>query len=212
MAMELTHVRFAHDLKRVLYVQDESAYYAGAVYPDSRYLTNIDRSLTHGGKSPGNPFAPGLSDFEKGWATHLFYDRKAHPQYVSLSPWSMEEAQQGNSVWQFMSAVKMVEDLQSYDAMNGETQMIFFLSFQIYPNNEPPQIMKMYSDIQKTLYQKKPTFEDYRIFWNNLSGESDVIDSIMEYTKSFLDDDVIQQKIKAIYPRVLDEILGSHKR
>src|SRR3989338_4047671 len=211
MAMELTHIRFAHDLKQVLHVQNESSYYAGAVYPDSRYMTKIDRSLTHGAKSPNDPFTPGLSDFEKGWATHLSYDRKAHPQYVTLSPWSMEEAQQGNPVWQFMSAVKIVEDLQSYEAMNGEVQMILSLSFPVHPNNESPQIMQNYSDIQKTLYQVKPTLKDYRIFWNNLSGESDVIDSIIKYTKSFLHDDVIQQKIKAIYPRVLDEILGSRE-
>ena len=209
MAMELTHVRFAQDLKEVLNVQDDAAYYAGAVYPDSRYSTNIDRSLTHGGNSPNNPFTPGLSDFEKGWATHLSYDRNAHPRYVALSPWSIEQAQQGNQVWQFMSAIKIVEDLQSYDAMNGEVQLILSLSFPVYPNNEPPQTMQKYSEIQKTLYQVKPTLNDYRILWKNLSGESDVIDSIMEYTKNFLDDDVIQQKIKAVYPRVLDEILNS---
>ncbi|HAU66333.1 MAG: hypothetical protein UT30_C0001G0009 [Candidatus Uhrbacteria bacterium GW2011_GWF2_39_13] len=210
MAMELTHIRFAHDLKQVLHVQNESFYYAGAVYPDSRYITNIDRSLTHGGKSPNDPFTPGLSDFEKGWATHLFYDRKAHPQYVPLSPWSMEEAQQGNHVWQFMSAVKIVEDLQSYDVMNGKIGMILNISFPIYPSNEDPQTMQKYSDIQKTLYHVKPTLEDYRIFWNNLSRESGVIDSIMEYAKNLLHNDMIQQKIKVIYPMVLDEILRIH--
>ncbi|MBI2473359.1 hypothetical protein HYV70_02290 [Candidatus Uhrbacteria bacterium] len=209
MAMELTHVRFAQDLKEVLNVQDDAAYYAGAVYPDSRYLTKIDRSLTHGGNSPRDPFTPGLSDFEKGWATHLFYDRNAHPQYIALSPYSIEEAQQGNRVWQFMSAAKIVEDLQSYSVMNGNVEMMLNLSFPVYPNNEDSQIMRTYSAIQKTLYGHPPKIKDYRLFWTNLNGQSDVIDAVMKCTRDLLDNDDARQRIQTIYSSVLNEILNN---
>ncbi|MFH1835317.1 MAG: hypothetical protein ABH851_03910 [Methanobacteriota archaeon] len=63
MALELTHVLFARDLKDKLNVQNEAEYYAGTVYPDSRYTTGIQRDKTHV-KAPLDPFVEGLDDFE----------------------------------------------------------------------------------------------------------------------------------------------------
>jgi hypothetical protein len=207
MAMELTHVRFARDLKDRLEVVDEAAYYAGTIYPDSRYMTKIDRHLTHAGESPQDPFATGLSDFEKGWATHLTYDRLAHPQYVGLSPWPEEKTQQGNHVWQFISAAKVVEDLQSYQSMNGNVGAILEIEFLQRPNEEDPTVMKAYAQIQRTLYQQQPTLDHYRQFWETLSSDSTVIDGVMKNVEEILNNDSMQECIREIYAHVLQEVV-----
>lgn len=208
MAMELTHVRFARDLKDRLKIEDESAYYAGTIYPDSRYMTKINRNLTHAGESPQDPFAQGLTDFEKGWATHLLYDRLAHPQYVQLSPWPDEKTQPGNQVWQFVSAAKVVEDLQSYEAMGGNVGMILNIDFQQRPNDEDPTIMHAYAQIQKTLYQQPPTLEHYRNFWVTLSSNTLVIDGVMKHVQEIRANEQMCDKICDIYQQV-QSIVGA---
>ena len=47
MALEATHIRFAFDLKDVYDVSDIDAFVSGSIYPDSRYVTGIDRLATH---------------------------------------------------------------------------------------------------------------------------------------------------------------------
>lgn len=200
--MELTHVRFARDLKDRLGVEDESAYYAGTIYPDSRYMTKIDRGLTHAGSSPRDPFLDGLTDFEKGWATHLLYDRLAHPQYVQLSPWLNEKTEQGNHVWQFISAAKVVEDMQSYQAMEGDVAMILDIDFKQRPNDEDPAIMRAYAQIQKTLYQQQPTIDHYRNFWVTLSSNTVVIDGVMKHVEEIQADERMCDKVSLIYQQV----------
>lgn len=206
MAMELTHIRFARDLKSRLHIRDESAYYAGAIYPDSRYVTKIDRHLTHGGSSPQDPFIGGLSDFEKGWATHLTYDRLAHLQYTALSPWPNEKIEQGNRIWRFISAAKVVEDMQSYQAMNGDIRIILEINFFDRPNNEDLAVLKAYTDIQRTLYQQPPNLDNYRDFLLTLSLNIEVISGVMKYVVEILDDVSIQENIQRIYKHVVDEL------
>jgi len=206
--MELTHVRFARDLKGRLGIEDESAYYAGTIYPDSRYMTKIDRHLTHAGASPQDPFVDGLTDFEKGWATHLMYDRLAHPQYVQLSPWPEEKAGPGNRVWQFISAAKVVEDMQSYQAIDGDVAMILNIDFDERPHNEDLSIMRAYAEIQKTLYKQPPTLDHYRNFWVTLSSNVVVIEGVMKYVEEMLSNDALQENIRGIYAQCSIKIIN----
>jgi len=206
MAMELTHVRFANDLKEKLQVHDESAYYAGAIYPDSRYITGIDRAKTHGASSPQDPFASGLSDFEKGWATHLLYDRLGHPYYFALDSYDESDVAQGNHVWQFISAAKVVEDMLSYKKMGELAKVMLSITFPVHPNDEDVAGMKRYCAIQKDLYLQEPGFNEYRNFWLELSDDEGVIHPVMNHTKRLLDDEDMRGKIEAIYPSVLREV------
>ena len=47
MALEATHIRFALDLKDKYQVKDLEKYISGTIYPDSRYVSEIGRELTH---------------------------------------------------------------------------------------------------------------------------------------------------------------------
>ena len=48
MALPATHIRFAAALCERLGVADLPAFFSGTLYPDSRWLTGVDRQRTHG--------------------------------------------------------------------------------------------------------------------------------------------------------------------
>lgn len=68
MSLEATHIRFALDLKDEYKIKDIKKYISGTVYPDSRYITGIDRNLTHYNDILKPEFAK--DDFKKGWQVH----------------------------------------------------------------------------------------------------------------------------------------------
>ena len=47
MGLEATHIRFALDLKEDLDAKDLNKYLSGAIYPDSRHVTKLERKVTH---------------------------------------------------------------------------------------------------------------------------------------------------------------------
>lgn len=118
MAFEATHVRFALDLADALRIQNVQTYLSGCVYPDSRYITRISRELTHGPL----PSVDGATDFEKGMLTHHWYDELVGPKYMEHSSWPGPVKGMGEA-WMYMTAVKLVEDQQSYDALRDGTSV-----------------------------------------------------------------------------------------
>lgn len=202
--MEVTHIRFARALKEVLGVTDENAYYCGAIYPDSRYLSKLPRRSTHGDHCP-RLGQENLSDFEKGWATHLFYDETSHDQLLSLTLCPEGELSQGSLVWQFISAAKVVEDMQSYEQLGLDAQRITTLSFEEFPNEEEASLLKEYLGIQKELYADVPDIDAYRRFWKRLAGDSPVIEPVMQFVQDLLSNDVYQEEVRQMYEYVLDQ-------
>ncbi len=72
MSLIATHIRFAINLKDIYHVQDIEKYIAGTVYPNSRYVTKIDRKLTHNNNILRPTFTK--DDFKKGWQVHQICD------------------------------------------------------------------------------------------------------------------------------------------
>lgn len=158
MAFQATHVRFAHDLKELLQVQDESAYYTGSVYPDSRYLTEIARHLTH----TETPYHVHLSDFEKGWHTHLMYDRLVGARYLPAIHWQGEAVSGLNAGWQQLSGAKLAEDQISFDVLGANTQHLKnLLPPTQSPCDESRELLEEYYTKLCQLYQQKPNSEGY---------------------------------------------------
>ena len=48
MALAATHIRLAIDMAGRYPIKRFSEFISGTIYPDSRWLTGIDRDLTHG--------------------------------------------------------------------------------------------------------------------------------------------------------------------
>jgi hypothetical protein len=72
MAFAVTHIRYAVDTSRDQNIKDWDAYISGALYPDSRYVTGVDRRLTH--RLENMPPRKKWDDFHRGWAAHIICD------------------------------------------------------------------------------------------------------------------------------------------
>ncbi|MFA6421916.1 MAG: hypothetical protein WCV92_00730 [Candidatus Buchananbacteria bacterium] len=72
MSFEVTHIHFAVDLKEHYQIKDIKSYILGSIYPDSRYITKVDRELAHSKESLSDSFID--SDFKKGWQAHCVCD------------------------------------------------------------------------------------------------------------------------------------------
>ena len=75
MSLEATHIRLALDLQDRLNISDRKKYISGTVYPDSRYISKIDRRFTHNPELVNE--LDGSDDFLKGMAVHYLCDKVA---------------------------------------------------------------------------------------------------------------------------------------
>jgi hypothetical protein len=206
MAMELTHVRFAHDLKEVLKVTDENAYYCGAIYPDSRYVTGMCRDKTHGNSMTRDPFTSGLTDFEKGWSTHLLYDRKASSLYRALTPEPDRVPEGTDEQWVLVSAIKLLEDIESYECSPESAKIICALEYESAPQNEEMDVLHEYAAIQQKLYQTKPGDAEYKELFDYALSK-DLREKIMRTAKQYQEDLEAMNSLRSIYKTVLEEVL-----
>lgn len=206
MAMELTHVRFAHDLKDALNVIDENAYYCGAIYPDSRFVTGLRRDKTHGDSVTRDPFADGLSDFEKGWSTHLLYDRKGSILYRKLSPEPDRIPGVFDEQWILVTALKLLEDMESYQLSPASVAIINGLSYKNAPQDEDLSDLAHYLAAQHKLYKTRPDFPEYRDLFRH-SVEEKTIETLIETTKRFQADPPSMAHLKSVYNTILQETL-----
>ncbi len=204
MALTLTHLRFARDIMERLDIKDRASYYAGVVYPDSRYVTGIHRSQTHGDGNPVDPFAAGLTDFEKGWSAHEYYDRRAHVWYSRLSPWSEKVEAEQRKWWLYITAVKAVEDLQSFDVTGG-LGAFAPLTPPVPPRGEDHGLLTRFYRLNEELYARRPTIDDYDVMWHECRISRDLIDGLNENVRLLLRDEEKQREIAGIYPAVLEE-------
>ncbi len=153
MAMEGTHIRFARDLLEPLGVVDAAAYFSGAVYPDSRYRTGIPREETHGQTCPHNPFAPGLTDFERGWSTHILYDRSSSALHEEILGAELPEEWMGDAwKWAVHTARKGVEELRTCQVLGDDIRVLQELSYVCGPRGEDEQVMQQYHERLREAY------------------------------------------------------------
>jgi hypothetical protein len=206
MALEATHIRFALDLMPRLKVKNIDHYLAGSIYPDSRYTTGIHRNLTHKEPAPNNPFQEDLSDFQKGWATHIYYDEHGLPKYKQLSPWPNQRVSGFGDLWIFITAEKLIEDLRSYEFIKNQSTLIQNIQTPEPPNKEDPKLLEKYYQENKLLYSKPPNFQSYFSQFKSLGLDEDLINKVINKTKEFQADPEMQEKIEEIYDRVIEEI------
>ncbi len=205
MAMEATHIRFARDLAEHLDVQNLNDYFAGAVYPDSRYVTGLERDETHSQSS--DPFDSRLSDFQKGWATHLLYDELAGGRQRSLIPAELQEGERQNEWWVFFSAIKLIEDIQSYEALSEQTAIFQTLSIKGPPMGEDAKLLQKYYKAQATLYARKPNAAAYRDLFKTMGLDTSMADAMERSVTRIRKDQEMIDAIQTTYDSTLKEVL-----
>jgi hypothetical protein len=205
MALEATHMRFALDLKDKYQAQDLKKYLAGAVYPDSRYITGLGRNITHrdGLLNPNLP----VGDFKSGWQTHVIYDftqyKILHEQISELNNLLRTD---GDEKWFiYFTAVKVIEDMANMQAFDIK-MALGCLVYVENPNSEDLEQIKKYHQIIIDLYQNKKvtTVEDNYKMWLAFGVSKDLCEKVKEKTEELLKDKILVEKIRACYKMVLD--------
>ena len=208
MALEATHIRFALDLQKKYAPVDIRTYIAGTVYPDSRYVTGVDRHLTHITGDAREKLLS-LGDFGKGWHAHLLCDNIQYEVTKELFPETFaEKSGQGSEGWVKHSALKLLQDIDdlSFFAIKD---FLPFLDYVHNPNGEDMAVLRAYHETFRKFYSQNriSTFDDYYDMWK-LWGVGDELASRMRrYAESYAQDKTVMQNLKKIYPQVISRAL-----
>jgi hypothetical protein len=213
MAIVCTHFRLAVESRRLFDVSDERSFFSGAVYPDSRYITGVRRIVTHGPDCPNDPFAPGLSDFDRGWALHNLHDYLSHAHYYRLMPWPDERPDTlNNRAWKHISAQKVVEDMTSFAALGVEAWLMQHIVFpNPSPRGEDAGLLEKYYSLMRGMYGKAPSLEDYRVMWLNYGGRPEDAEEMSALAGEMLAGGIAAE-IGSIYEKVREAVIGMSKQ
>lgn len=204
MALEATHIRFALDLKSDYNVQNIEKFISGSIYPDSRYITGIDRNLTHNNDILLPEFAK--NDFRKGWQVHQLCDvlqnemRKKYLSELLLDhndKWNEKE-------WIITSATKIIQDMNDLKCFDLQDNLKY-LEYAYNPNEENIEDIKKYNQIIINLYKnkKETTVEDNFQMWLSLGIDREYGEKIRAKTYEFLKNSRLVARIENIYDKML---------
>ena len=136
MALEATHMQFALDLKDEYQVIDLEKYIVGSIYPDSRYVTGIDRTLTHGEWILADDFT--VDDFHKGWQVHQLADNIQteiiKDYFPKLVPVFAKEDKMIKDEWTMFSAIKIIQDMNDLQKFDLQQSVKYLENYVFNPN------------------------------------------------------------------------------
>jgi hypothetical protein len=199
MALPATHIRFAEVLADRLKVTDMCAYLSGTLYPDSRWVTGVDRRQTHDRRflEPGFPG----DDFTLGWHVHCRCDRIQKTIYDDL----MGRIEDPDDRWIRTSAAKVVQDAN--DAACGRIgDQLPLLACAQAPCGEPPSAVDAYLGMIRQAYAKNdvPQWTDYARLWRDVGLDDHRIGKIrMEVERIQADVTLVDQLHDAFDAMVL---------
>lgn len=201
MALQATHFRIAYDLLPILKIQDLQNYYAGTLYPDSRYVTGLRREQTHGVHAPQDPFASHLTDFQKGWAVHLLYDQiSGEYQKKLIPPDLLPLSGDLDEGWAYFMAIKLVEDIESFRQLKSEeVKNLCNVHCDPAPQHENTSLLRSYYTAFHELYAKEiPPLSAYRTYLQ-ISVPPDRADAVLRHTEKILKNLKQEMEIQNIY-------------
>jgi len=170
MSLEATHLRFSLAIKDDLNVLDLEKYISGAVYPDTRYLTGIERNATHN----LNYFIgrKNLSDFERGWLSHIVGDKVFYEVIEDkFGDFILFEDYQDR--WAVLSAIKIIQDIKDFSSFDIRDLLRYLDYYEIHFHEDERKVVE-YNHIIKSLYENKEKLivENCLGMWKKL-GNSD---------------------------------------
>lgn len=209
MALIGTHIRFALDIKDDFDVKNLDKYITGTVYPDSRYVTKIDRKITHClDTSDKKIFLK--DDFGKGWMAHLIYDKIQAEVFKQIFPelfikFGDEKLIISPENWVLRTSLKILQDIDDISKFPIK-KYLKSLDYIETPNGEEAKLMKYYNKIFVDIYKKnKVETQDLINMWIEFEIEDGLIKQIQEKTEELIFDKNIFKKIPSIHPTVLDQ-------
>lgn len=206
MALEATHVRFALDLLPSLQVSDVESYCAGAVYPDTRITTGLPREMTHGPQCPHDPFAEGLSDFQKGWITHLLYDEIAGDEMKKLLSKGLDQTIKERRSFIEFTSMKAVEDMQTVKLVPKVLEHLRRLTIDQTPFGESLERARYHFSVTRKLYENISSLEAYHQWFIDVGTRLEVADGIFKEAQEMVKDHELGSAIMEIYGQTLEKV------
>lgn len=204
MPLEATHIRFALDLKEKFQVKDIRQYLAGTVYPDSRYVTGIDRELTHNRDILKPEFAK--DDFRKGWQVHQICDlmQGQMKKRALFEPFKEKYNGYDEARWVVSTAMKIIQDMNDRQRFPIQ-EYLSCLEYAYNPNREKTADIKRYYLTVINLYNKKSvSAEDYFQMWFEWGIDEELGLKVKQKTEELRQDRDLVSKIENIYDDMLD--------
>lgn len=206
MALEGTHIRFALDSQDYFGVSDADKFISGSIYPDSRYPTGIDRTLTHDDTQMQRDFWKN-DDFRKGWAAHLLYDKI---QYDIHTDWFKDILQahnpsmSGEDDWIIRSALKILQDIEDISQFDIK-QHLDALRYVETPNGEQAGSVAEYNQLLAEMYANAPnvSIEDLEKMWISWSISADTAAKMRSEAYAIQADKELQSKVTRVYTETL---------
>lgn len=198
MPLQASHLKFALDLKDYFKPNDLGLYLTGAVYPDSRYVSGIDRKSTHNYDFWLEKFWQG-DDFKKGWASHVVSDkaytkgiRNIFPAWNDFSAgWVMIEN----------TAAKVIGDMVSLKGLDIKGKLD---GIEAMPgsNNESKEKLKEHLQVIKHCYKNgdNAVIDDYSEIMERYLG-TEVGKKIIAQAKFFAADKKISAEIEKFFSK-----------
>lgn len=166
MPLEATHIRFSLEIKDDREAKDLEKYIAGTIYPDSRYLSGVERSLTHNldyfkGRKK-------LTDFEKGWLSHVICDcvfkEVAEDRFSDLVLFDSHKYR-----WPAVTAIKVIQDIKDFASCDIQAVIDFLDYYETHFREDERRVIE-YNGIIKGMYKGKgkTTAEDCLFMWEEL--------------------------------------------
>ncbi len=204
MALEASHVRIALAVEDKLSITDRGAYLCGAIYPDSRYITKIERLLTHPEDYRNDPMLM-RSDFHKGWFVHLLTDDIQYKAMQEALPAVCEGVDgQGSDVWVRRTAIKIIQDMSDVKSFDMSSTLSYFEQ-TFTPNGEDPSLVKQYNDSFVDMYQSinNLSLESYATLWRAFGIDSETEKRLIAQAEVYLINKDITSKAEELYEVVL---------
>lgn len=207
MAVEASHVRIALAVQDSFDITDQGAYLCGSIYPDSRYVTKIDRTLTH----PTDYKTDRMfvrSDFNKGWLVHLLTDDIQYKAMQEALPKVCEGIDgQGSDVWVRRTAIKIIQDIT--DTKSFDVTSVFPYFDQVFtPNGESEDLVKQYNALFVEMYGSKYNLpiEPYAILWRAFGIDRDIEKRLLSQTETYSTDQDIVSRAEGLYETIVQRL------
>ena len=207
MALEATHMRFAVDVQKYLQIHAIDSYISGSIYPDSRYITGIDRQLTHAKDYKNNIFFM-QSDFRKGWYSHLLCDEVQGLLMDEMIPETVPG--DGKEKWIRRTAIKVLEDCD--DAARFEiSKYLPYLQHVENPNGENLETLRIYNAIFPHMYQNPENISVQNAIemWQAFGVGKELVQRVHQQVDAYASDEHILGEVGKLYGRIREIALNS---
>lgn len=207
MALPATHIRFAAAVAGPLGVSDWPAYLSGTLYPDSRWVTGVDRQRTHASRFLDPGFA--ADDFTLGWHIHCVGDSIQGVIHTAL--FRGLERMTPEARWILLSAAKVVQDRCDAAAGNLGTYLPLLTHVQA-PNGESLDEIEAYFSFVKQAYRSHhtPEWADYAELWSQVGLEPHRITRIEAEVGRLLADREIELRLCAAFKQMVARWTAAH--